>query len=346
MHEIFDEPARFDFFQVVREMERTLAAAGADPATAVRDHIRFPNSTSLGAAAGEVADLSVEGVGHPTTVHELVQAIRAGDIPRVRITPTFIGMLGVHGTLPLHYTEAVNDAGAAGLGEARLAFLDALSSRLVSLFYEAWKAQRFELAADGDSAAIRPRLLALAASQGNENLSECVRRLETYYAGLLRHRPVSAVVIEQVLSHYFDMPVEVQPGVQTRHPVPAPFQAQLGGSTLSASSPCVLGSHMHRRDVRCAIVLHPQTREKAHEFSRPGPGARELRKVLGLFAVSTTEFEVSVVIAKEQVEGARLDGTCALGLNSYLLSGPAMQDRADMRYMVRPGEGVDTDEPH
>lgn len=345
MNEILEEPARFDFFQVVREMERMLAAAGADPATAVRDHMRFPNSTSLGFAPGEVESLSIDGAQHSLSAEQLARAIRAGESPQVRITPTFIGMLGVHGTLPLHYTEAVHNAGGEGLGEARRAFLDALSSRLVSLFYEAWKAQRFELAADGDSAALRPRLLALAASQGNDDRSACVRKLETYYAGLLRHRPVSSVVLEQVLSRYFDMRVEVQPGVQTRHPVPEAFQVRLGSSTLGRATPSVLGSHMHRRDIRCAVTLYPQTREKAEEFSRAGPGARALAKVLGLFAVPTTEFDITVVVTKEQVQPLQLDGKFALGLNTYLLSGASLHDRADMRYILRPGEGTDTDEP-
>lgn len=342
MLEILHDPTRFDFFQAVRELERILVNSGAEPATAVRDHVRFLNSTSLGFATGEVESVSVDG-GAPSLQEA---SIGTGVGRQVRITPSFIGMLGVYGTLPLHYTEAVHAGSADGLGEARLAFLDALSSRLVSLFYEAWKAQRFELAADEDSAAIKPRLRALAAAQNNEHLSCTVHKLQTYYAGLLRHRPVSSVVIEQVLSRYFDMPVEVTPGVETRHPVPVECQAQLGVSILSDTAPCVLGSHMHRRDMRCEIALYPQLRDKALEFSRWGAGAAELRKVLNLFAVSTTEFDVSVVVAREQVKGARLDGLCALGLNSYLLSGPAMQDRADMRYIVRPSEGADTDGPH
>ena len=334
MKELFDDPGRFEFFQAVRQVERVLAAAGVDTGTAVRKHVRFPNSTSLAFAAGEVESLALD-CESALSIRELVAGTVRSDVPQIRITPTFIGMLGIHGTLPLHYTEVIHAYAADGRKEARLAFLDALSSRLVSLFYEAWKAQRHELARDDETAAIGPRLRALSSAQHSEGGTTHAQKLETYFAGLLRHRPVSAAAIENILSHYFDMAVEVQTGVPTRHPVPPPCQAQLGTSALSEDVPCVLGSHMHRRDMRSTISLHPQTRERALEFCRSGPGAQELREVLRLFAVSTIEFEIRVVVEKEQVSGVRLDGTGTLGQDCYVLSEPALEDRADMRYLVR-----------
>lgn len=317
IQKLVEQPERFEFFHAVRLIERYLKSKGVDPAAAVRKHVQFSNSTSLGFAGPEVEQVELDGSGE-----------------QVRITPSFIGLLGVHGTLPQHYTEAVQGSPSSEMTQERQAFLDALSSRLVGLFYEAWKAQRFELARDDSTASLRPRLLALAASPSGSAQSAAVSRLETYFCGLLRQQPVSAVVLERVLARYFDMPVEVTPGIPVSHPVPEAFQTRLGASVLSEDSPCILGSHMRRRDMRCTISLRPASRERAREFVRDGPGAAALEEVLRLFAVSTVDFEVCVVVPKEQVQGIRLDGSFALGFDTYLLSEPETRDRDDMRYLI------------
>ena len=316
IRDLVAHPGRYGFFQAVRLLERMLEKRGGS----ARKQLRFRNSTSLGFSSSEVESISTDE-GERTE--------------QISLKPTFIGLLGLHGTLPLHYTEAVQAGAEQNLARARLAFLDALSSRLVSLFYEAWRAQRFELAPDSSTASLRRRLLALASEPPGRDLTATRSKLQTYFSGLLRHRPTSSVVIEKVLSSYFSMRVELTPSIPTHHPIPESCQARLGYSVLGGETPCMLGSHVQRRDIRCGIRLYPKTRELALRFAPSGPGAAALREVLGLFAVSAIEFEVCVVMPKEEVQCIRLDGTFRLGYDCYLMTEPSTVDRDDLRYLIR-----------
>jgi hypothetical protein len=87
-------PERYEFFQLVRLYELAFRGEGGD---AVSERIRFRNSLRLGFAPSQV-----DGI-------EASHAAGEGDtrLERVEITPAFMGMLGVHGALPTHYTEQV-----------------------------------------------------------------------------------------------------------------------------------------------------------------------------------------------------------------------------------------------
>jgi type VI secretion system protein ImpH len=70
----------------------------------------------------------------------------------------------------------------------------------------------------------------------------------------------------------------------------------------------------------------------------PGrPAAVALRKLLGLFGEPALVYEIALVLKAQEVRPARLSGAGArLGLDSFVVDGPAMHERTDMRYSIRP----------
>ncbi len=83
-----EAPYRFGFFQTVRLLERWLCRQGARADSALHDGVRFHHSVALVFPACEI-----EAVWHDS------------EHGRLHLRPSFMGLLGVNGTLPLHYTE-------------------------------------------------------------------------------------------------------------------------------------------------------------------------------------------------------------------------------------------------
>jgi hypothetical protein len=137
--------------------------------------------------------------------------------PQFHLTPTFMGLLGAHGALPGHVTERIAAWEAsqpdAQLAGAPRAFLDIFTTRMLALFYGAWRKYRVEhsVVADGSDGFL-PLLLALAgfAPAPHEAVDDATL---ARYAGVLRQRPASAVVLARVLSHHFGVPVALQEGI-------------------------------------------------------------------------------------------------------------------------------------
>ena len=67
---------------------------------------------------------------------------------RLRVRTAVMGLLGLNGALPLHYTERIAAWEHATRDEGPRAFYDAFSSRQVALFYRAWRKYRVRGGAD------------------------------------------------------------------------------------------------------------------------------------------------------------------------------------------------------
>jgi len=142
-------PQAFEFVQAVTILLRWLEEQGVPNEQAWRAHLRFANSLRLGFPAGEIEDLRALETD-------------AAQAPQFLLTPSFMGLLGVHGALPLHDTERIQQWQSAHGDEAPRAFLDILSGRMLALYYAAWRKHRVEHDLAHGPDCFMPRLLALA----------------------------------------------------------------------------------------------------------------------------------------------------------------------------------------
>lgn len=344
--QLLSAPQRFGFFQAMRVLERLFARQGVPPGEVVARRIRFRNSVALGFAPAEIE----AAVAHSTdgTVLDrdaaVEHAVTMEELGEVHLTPAFMGLLGSHGALPLHYTETLNERETYGRDRAARAFLDIFSNRAVALHYAAWKRYRlgFQYELDRDERFL-PLVLSLS-GLGMESLRGRMHggdgavfdQAVAHHAGLIRQRPVSARTLQQVLGGYFRVPLRVEQFVGAWYPVPAEQRTRLGMGNATLGSTALAGDRVWQRDLRLRLWIGPLERAAFDDFLPGGQGAAALAKWLALLTGSTLEYEVRLVLRAEHVRGVALapNAGARLGFDSYLCSLPATAPRSDTCYLL------------
>jgi len=343
------EPQRFEFFQAVRLLLLWLEERGVPPQQALDKHLRFANSLSLRFPPSQVEALALV---HDKPAHPAIAR------PQFRLTPSFMGLLGAHGTLPAHYTESIQAWIASEQDDAPRAFLDLLSNRMLALFYGAWKKYRVEHMVAGPGDRFLPLLLALAgfpagasgfvsggvglpSGTSPEALAGAPAgvsdRTLALYAGVLRQRPASAAVLGRVLSDLLRVPVALQEWIGHWDRLEDGERTALGGANAVLGQAALLGARCWRPDLRVRVRIGPVDSAQFERFLPHGSGAATLGSLLGLFAAPTLSYEVVLVLRRTELRALRLgERSRRLGLDSYVVTAPAIADRDDMRYELRP----------
>ena len=351
---LLDEPQQFGFFQAVRLLDRWLAEGSPDGQGLSRLHFR--NSLSLSFAASEIESLRM----HRRPAAPRRAGIDPSDVEQVDITPAFMGLLGVNGTLPLFYTEQLAQREFHQKEHAARAFMDVFSHRAVALFYQAWRKHRLPIQYETDP---RDRFLPLVlaiAGLGQKGLRD---RLSSgpgqvpdealaYHAGALQQRALSASQLRQLLSHHLDVPVQVEQFVGRWYRLPESARLLLGVAGTSQGPmaagalglgvlgrSAMLGERVWQRDLRLRLVLGPLNHAKFRRFLPGGPGTRALRQLLTTLSGLSLEYEINVCLRREEVRGVTLassrpPGVGRLGWDTFLQTRPASHDRADVRYDI------------
>jgi len=316
-------PQAFEFVQAVTLLLRWLDEQGVPRERALRDHLRFENSLRLGFPASEIERLRTLAAGEN------------GQEPQFLLTPGFMGLLGVQGALPLHYTERIGQWQAAHADDAPRAFLDMLSGRMLALYYEACRKHRADHAAACRPDGFLPRLLALAGAHGQAGLPDATLG---YFAGMLQQRPRSAAVLRALLATHFDVPLRLEETVGHWSRLDRHEQSALGVAAHLGDN-TVLGERSWRPDLRARLWIGPLSRTQFERFLPSGDMAAALRRILADLSPPGIDFEVRLILRARALAPSRLAGTAVaparLGRDSFLVSGAVLEDRADMRYLVR-----------
>lgn len=339
IEQLLREPQQFGFFQAVRLLERWLATPEG------LDKLNFRNSISLGFPVSEIESLLVHrrAGGQPAE-----HAADPQDIERIDLTPAFMGLLGVTGTLPLHYTESLAQRELYQKDHAARAFMDVFSHRAVMLFYQAWKKHRLHIQYEGDR---RQRFMPMALALAGIGQKSLRGRLDTertgvadealaFYAGTLQQRTLSAHQLQQVLQGYLDVPVALEQFVGRWYTLPEAGRHYLGRPGRGGlGQSAMLGERVWQRDLRMRIVLGPLDHVRFRRFLPGAPGALALRELLTLLNGVSLEFEVNLRLHHDEVRGSALDSKrsvteARLGWDTFLQTRPANEDRADVRYDI------------
>ncbi len=342
---LLDEPYRFQFFQAVRVLELWLKRNGVPHDSAVTDYLRFKNTVSLNFPASELEALVSDPKEVGETVQTLLAALQDNTLNHIGITPAFMGFLGSSGVLPAHYTERIAAHIMYERDEAPRAFLDTFSNRAVALFYEAWRKYRLELKYEtaGEDRFL-PVLLSLAglghstlhgrlSDAGQGVLDESIGCFTT----ALRHRPMSAAYLQRVLGEYFSVSITVQQFIGSWYAVPEAQQTRLGESNAALGSIAMIGERVWQRDLRLRLTIGPLDKKNFNAFLPGGAAAKSLEKMLTLFTSVCLEYEVQLILRKQDVQGTcllsdREDGR--LGRDTFLTATAAANDRADVLYEI------------
>lgn len=345
---LLDEPYRFQFFQATRIVELWLKQNGISHENAVAEYVRFYNRTSLSFPASELDSLKIFPLTVKKTGADLRKALETGELAHIAITPSFMGFLGGNGTLPAHYTERIAEHVLFEKDDSPRAFLDTFSNRAVALFYQAWRKYRlefkYELGMPGQKDQFLPLLLSLAGI-GHESLQKRLNldgdglldQSMGYYSSALMQRPISAAHMQKVLSEYFAVSIKVEQFIGSWYGVPEEQQTILGLANATLGSEAMVGARVWQRDLRMRLVIGPLSNTKFESFLPGGKCARTLEQMLGMFSKLCLEFEVQLILRKQDVKAVSLISerkNGRLGWDSFLMTAPPLEDRQDVQYEI------------
>lgn len=343
IEQLLAEPYRFEFFQAVRLLERYFRQFDVrKPEQVLASRIFFRNSIDLTFPASEIEHAQGEiKILNNLDGAEIESALHTTEYEKIELIPKMIGFLGSMGVLPLFYSERILEREIFYRDRGAHAFLDIFANRIIALFYQSWKKYRLEFHYELDQRnKFLPLVLSLA-GLGTEKVRDKLQDSQSkifdesiaFYAALAWQRPLSAVAMQQLLSEYFQVPIQIEQFVGRWYAMPCAEYTSLRG-TACLGSTAFAGTRVWQRDLRVRIWLGPLTRKQFEMFLPTSEGARALEKLLLLLIGVSFEFEVRLKLRGDEVVPAALDHRNAprLGLNTFMQATAGGPDRADTFY--------------
>jgi type VI secretion system protein ImpH len=300
---LFAEPWSFEFFQAMHLLERlqpdrTAVAGFGDPR---QEAVRLTTAPSVAFPASEIQGLD-----------------RRDGQPRMAVN--FLGLTGPQGTLPLAYSLYAAERVRAG-DHALKEFLGIFDHRVLSLFYAAWKKTHVDVAHGHPAHDWLSRNLLDLVGFGGDALRH---RLPIddgallFYTGLLSLPTRPATGLEQLLGDFFAVPVTVEQFVGAWYPLERTTQSELGEDESESSQlglGAVAGDEIWDQQSRARVRLGPLSRKQYEEFLPGGSAFEPLRALTRLYTNDLIDFEIQLVLAREEVPPCRLGDDTPLPLN-------------------------------
>jgi len=312
--------ARMDFFQVLRLLENArpdLPRIGASLRPR-DDAVRFGQDPAL--------------VFHPAA---LGQFTRASGEARARLAVNFFGLLGANGPLPVHITEYVRDRLRHGGDATMLAFLDVFHHRMLSLFYRARAAAEPVISldrADADRFSTFVGSMFGIGASGMRERDAIGDFAKLHFAGLLANKARPASGLVTILTEYFKLPFRVEQFVGHWMRLPADTVSRIGqfedGNRLGSS--LMLGRRVWDCQHKFRIVIGPLNYA---DYGRFMPGGESMERLLAWvrnYVGVTLDWDVRLVLKKEQLPPLRLGGPTRMGWSTWLASTRPARDPDQM----------------
>jgi type VI secretion system protein ImpH len=297
-----NEPWSFDFFQAVRlltllQSDRHAIGEFSPPQM---EAVRIGAHASLSFPASQIQSL----------------AWPADAQPLLRVN--FMGLIGPLGVLPTPYTEFAAERRRAH--DSTFAdFLDIFHHRIASLFYKAWEKTHFtvgfERHADDPLTQELFALLGLR-TEGLRDRQAVPDAAFVFYSGLYSMATRPAVALEAILADYFDVPVAIEQfvGVWRRLDESDRSFLESGDVTnYSLGSGAVLGDEVWDQQSRARIRIGPIPIERYRDFLPDGRAYEPLRSLTAAFYGKQIDFEVQLLLQRQDVPPCTLEETEALG---------------------------------
>ena len=329
-------PAAFDFYAALRQLE---CAYPERPriGTALRpqdEALRFGQQPSLAFEPAMLAALVQDDASGDGEAGE------AGTTAAPRLLLNFFGLLGANGPLPNHLSEYIRDR-QRNMNDPTLArFLDVFHHRLISLFYRAWASAQPAVSLDRPGAdryaAYMAALvgLGLPSLRGRDAVPDFAK---LHYAGRLGPQARNAAGLAAIIGDFFEAPVQVEEFVGHWMALPADGWCTLrsGAAAEVLGSTTVIGTRVWNTQHKFRLVIGPLDLEQARRLLPGGDGVATLVAWVRQYAGLALDWDVNLVIRREQVPGLRLGPATQLGWTSWLSSRPPSHDDRQLRFDAR-----------
>lgn len=317
---LLDEPYLFEFFQAVRLLERIYpesSPVGRD-VTPQNEAVHFRSRVSLSFPASEIQE--IKEVDNEFSEQR-----------KLEMFVNFMGMLGMNGVLPIHYTELAMDR--ARYGDTTLwAFLDIFTHRSVSMFFRAWEKYRFPINYERGKDNFTEYLfdfvgLGTQGLRGKLNLED---ESILPYSGLIIQKPHSASALSRILSDYFRITAKVEQFSGQWLSLDEESITKLGTSNSSLGRNTVAGLQVWDYQSKLRIVFGALSFIEFQAFLPNGTAHKSMKSIVCFLIGKETDFDVKLKLRAKEVPSTILTTRAKrrpmLGWTSFLKTKPFKKD--------------------
>jgi type VI secretion system protein ImpH len=298
------EPWRFDFYAVMRRLERSFPERGriGDIASRRDEYVALGEQAFLDFPASTIAEADRDAQG------------------RLRLFVKFLGLLGPQGALPLATTEESYHWQIAR-DDAFPRFLDIFNHRFLQLFYRAWADSRPIAQHD------RPDLDRFAAYLGSMigvgskpyRDRDTVPDAEKFaHAGLIGAQAKSASRLQRFLSGLFKTQVEIEQFVGMRLVFDPADRTRLGGAHCTLGGDALLGASVYSVEDKFRVKIVARDLGEFERFLPEGDRCAPLADAVFLHLGEQFEWDVELALPVGEVKPLRLGQSGHLGWTSWM----------------------------
>lgn len=323
--EVLEHATRFEFFEAARIL-RLIEGNESENQQPV-DGPDSPESSS--------ADVNADGPMKVRFRSSATKNFPAGEIqkleslpPQVDLFTNVIGLFGPTGVLPHHDKDLVSGGQASFLLRD---FLDIFNTRIIDLFFDAWKANRQDILLEMFQRKIAERedactmmLLSVCGVGLPQTRDQHLFPDEVFAAsaGLLSRNVRSASAIHRCIANQFNVPVQVREFIGERVYLPRKIQTRLSTPTQEGynvlGKTAIVGESMMVHRQRFEVQLGPlsrdefqslcpyQTRSSENQIVKDNIAFRRLVDLIKSIQGRPLDFDIRFHVRPEGVSQARL----------------------------------------
>jgi type VI secretion system protein ImpH len=322
MEQVLREDAcSFEFFQAVALLQRLRAES--EPvgqfSNPEDEAVRFRVHNTLAFPASQIQSIEWQEQGPP------------------QMMVNFMGLTGPNGVLPYCYTELILERLKAK-DPAMASFLDIFNHRIISFFYRAWEKYRFPTTYYRGDDNFTHHLLDLIGlgTPGLSGRQSVPDSALLHFAALVGSQARSAEALEAILNGYFEVPAEVEQFAGAWYRLDPSSQCSMADEDSDSEKlgeGVVVGDEIWDQQSRVRVSLGPLSLEKYSSFLPGGAAYEPLKALLRFFSNDELDFEVKLVLQREEVPKCEIGGEDSaaprLGWISWMKSAPLEQNPGD-----------------
>jgi type VI secretion system protein ImpH len=312
------EPWRFDFFAVLRWLERT-----------------HPERPRIGDAASLREEFALLGqdpfMDFPASTLSKFEGEASG---RVRIQTKFLGLLGPQGALPLATTEEAYGWFLAR-DDAFPRFLDIINHRFLQLFFRTWADARPIAQHDRPDEDRFETYVGAPIGTGSpifRNLDSVSDGAKLGFAGLLGSQAKSAARLSAFIRGHFNVDTEITEFVGCRLILDARDRSRLGAGTLGAD--VLIGASFYSVQDKIRIRVYVDDMKGYRRFLPEGDNSEPLVDMVFFYVGDEIDWDLELAIPAKSAEPVKLGRTGDLGWTTWIAPDWAAAEtyRCDARF--------------
>ena len=314
---LLEEPYRFEFFQAVRLLERIFPdkKAVGQEALPLEEPVRFRSRVALDFPPSEIQEFREP----------------ADEDGNLEMLINFMGMVGISGALPSHYTELVLDR-IRHRDTAMWAFLDVFTHRAVSMFYRAWAKYRFPVGYQRGNDDFTAYLFDVAGigTRGLRGRMKLDDESLLPYTGLIAQKPHSSNALANVIGDYFGITANIEQFFGQWLPLNKQDLTTLGWDNRTLGISAIVGSKIWDQQSKFRLRLGPLLFKQFQAFLPNGSAYEKLRSITKFMVGLEFDFDVQLKLKAAEVPGTVLTTRALrkplLGWTSFLKTKPFKVD--------------------